>query len=62
MISDDGGMTWRTLRCGPLALPVTADDGWIVGSFTDQQGSNLTTDHSSRVYFFRLPADREGKG
>jgi hypothetical protein len=70
LVSHDRGQTWRDYARSQQAYHLyslgsyrwVTDDGWIVGSFTDQQGSNLTTDHGSRVYLFRLPADREGDG
>lgn len=33
------------------------NDGYIIGSFTDQQGSNGATEFESKVYFIRLHVD-----
>jgi hypothetical protein len=30
-------------------------EGWLIGSFTDQHGSNQTDERHSRVYFFKIP-------
>ncbi|MBM3846856.1 MAG: hypothetical protein FJ405_11310 [Verrucomicrobia bacterium] len=32
------------------------DDGWIIGSFTEQSGSTTDPGGGSRVHFFRIPA------
>jgi len=63
LVSRDNGATWhdhaRTEQPYHLysigGYRTTSDDRWIIGSFTDQSGSNLTTDRSSRVYFFKIP-------
>ena len=62
LLSDDRGETWqdfaRTEQTFQLysinAFRWVTQDRGIVGSFTDQSGSNLSTDHDSRVFFFRI--------
>lgn len=64
LVSHDNGTTWqdhaRTQQRFHLysigGYRTTTAEGWIIGSFTDQAGSNLTTDRSSKVYFFKIPA------
>ena len=61
--SDDNGATWHDHARSEETFNVysiggarrTTGDGYVIGTFTDQDGSNMSTDRSSRVIFFRLP-------
>lgn len=62
LVSKDNGDTWHDHAVSePVGNPysvggcrdVTADSR-IIGSFTATSGSNVTTDHTSKVYFFRI--------
>jgi hypothetical protein len=66
LASSDDGFTWRDYA---VSLPVTnpysiggsrevTDDGWIIGSFTEQMDSTSDTGGNSKVYFFRIRANR----
>jgi hypothetical protein len=62
LVSKDNGDTWqdyaRTEEVFSLyslgGCRQTTEDDDIIGTFTDQAGSNLTTDRKSKVYFFRI--------
>jgi len=63
LISRDNGTTWAPYAYVEQDFNVyslggcntVTKDGYIIGSFTDQQGSNDAGDAKSAVYFFRLP-------
>jgi hypothetical protein len=65
LASDDNGSSWRDHA---VSLPVTSiysiggcrevtDDGWIIGSFTEQINSALDSGGGSKVHFFRIRAE-----
>jgi hypothetical protein len=62
LVSRDDGATWHDYARSPQRFSLysvggfrcTTHDDCIVGTFTDQHGSNLTTDRNSKVYFFRI--------
>ena len=64
LVSHDNGQTWHDFARGPGSYNVYSiggareitPDGHIIGTFTDQRGSNLTPDRKSTVYFFRIKA------
>jgi len=63
-VSEDNGDTWHDYArtdgvFGLYSLGgcrQITEDGYIIGTFTDQAGSNLTTDRKSKVHFFRIKA------
>jgi len=69
LVSHDNGATWqdhaRTEKVFSLysigGCREILDDGAIIGTFTDQAGSNLTPDRKSKVYFFRISASALSK-
>jgi len=62
--SHDNGETWHDFAKSEETFSIyslggcreISDDGYILGTFTDQHGSNLTPDRKSKVYFFRIKA------
>ena len=60
--SHDNGQTWHDFARSPGGFNVysiggarqISSDGYIMGTFTDQQGSNLTPERKSKVYFFKI--------
>ena len=62
LVSHDNGRTWRDYAQSEQTFRIYSlggcrritDDGHIIGSFTDQGGSNLTTECKSKVYFFKI--------
>jgi hypothetical protein len=64
LMSPDNGVTWRDFARSEERFNIyslggcreVTDDGWIVGTFTDQGGSSLTPDRLSKVRFFRIKA------
>ncbi len=62
LVSHDGGGSWHDHARSKRSFNAysiggcrhVTDDGYIIGSFTDQKGSTLTTQRSSKVYFFRI--------
>ncbi|HEO69796.1 MAG TPA: hypothetical protein ENN80_00920 [Candidatus Hydrogenedentes bacterium] len=67
LISRDNGATWHDYAQSEEAFHIyslggcrhVTDDGYIIGSFTNQGGSNLIPGQDSKVYFFRLKAHGE---
>ncbi|HEX2473386.1 MAG TPA: hypothetical protein VHK01_01495, partial [Lacipirellulaceae bacterium] len=65
LASDDDGSTWRDYAVGPTVTNIYAiggcrevtDDGWIIGSFTEQIASTLDPGGGSKVRFFRIRAE-----
>lgn len=71
LVSRDNGMTWHDYAtseetfnvyslggCRRIAVVgVAGGESAIIGSFTDQGGSNLASGQDSKVYFFRLTAE-----
>ena len=61
--SDDNGATWHDHArydepfhiYSPGGARRTTPDGYIIGTFTDQDGSNAGTERSSSIYFFKVP-------
>ena len=61
--SGDNGDTWEDFAVSEGTYNVyslggsrtLADDGAILGTFTEQRGSNADTARESRVHFFRIP-------
>ena len=68
LASNDNGGTWKDwAKSDWTGNPYSVggcrsvtQSGYIIGSFTDQESSNTTTDHRSSVYFFRISAAGEG--
>ena len=68
LVSEDNGNTWqdyaRTEEVFGLystgGCRQITEDGYIIGTFTDQAGSNHTTDRKSKVFFFRIKAKTHG--
>jgi hypothetical protein len=66
LVSDDAGQSWRDYARSekPFGLYSiggyrhVTDDGFIIGSFTDQKPTEEVTDQKSTVYFFRIEANR----
>ena len=66
LASDDNGGTWRDHAVSETVINPYAiggcrevtDDGWIIGSFTDQ----MATNGGGKVYFFRIPASAKKQG
>jgi hypothetical protein len=64
LVSHDNGQSWHDYAQGKGTFNVyslggsreISEDGHILGTFTDQQGSNLTPDRKSKVYFFKIKA------
>jgi hypothetical protein len=67
LVSNDNGSSWRDYA---VSLPVTnpysiggcrevTEDGWIIGSFTEQIASTLDSGGGSKVHFFRIRAAPE---
>ncbi len=64
LMSPDGGTTWKDYAVSPLVVTPysiggcrsVTDDGWIIGSFTEQTGSTSDPGGTSRVQFFRIRA------
>ena len=64
LVSLDNGATWHDHAKSEKTFNIyslggcrrVTDDGYIIGSFTDQAGSNLTTERKSSVYFFKIKA------
>lgn len=62
LTSSDNGDTWQDYARMEKTFGLyslggcrqTTEDDDIIGTFTDQAGSNLTTDRKSKVYFFRI--------
>ena len=62
--SDDNGETWQDYARSESTFNVYSlggcrqitDDGFIVGSFTDTQGTDQTTEQKPKVYFFKIKA------
>jgi hypothetical protein len=65
LISRDGGDSWEdyahtkeTFNAYSIGgCRKITKDGYLIGSFTDQKGSNAVNDRLSQVYFFRIKAD-----
>jgi hypothetical protein len=70
LASDDNGSTWRDYAVGPVVTNVYAiggcrevtDDGWIIGSFTEQIASTLDPGGGSKVHFFRIRVESPRAG
>jgi len=70
LASDDNGITWRDHAVSlPVANPYSiggsrevTEDGWVIGSFTEQTGSTSAAGGGSKVYFFRIGIGRPGSG
>jgi len=71
LVSEDNGETWRDYarseeKFHPYSIGgcrEVTEDGYVIGSFTDQVSSPASLKRDSRVYFFRikaLPARAEG--
>ena len=64
LVSRDNGETWHDYAKSEKTFNVYSlggcrritDDGYIIGSFTDQNGSSLTLERKSRVYFLKIKA------
>jgi len=64
LASGDHGHTWRDHAASvPVTNPYSiggwrevTDDGWIIGSFTEQSGPTIDPGGGSRVQFFRIQA------
>ena len=64
LVSHDNGQSWRDFARSEETFHIYSlggsreigRDGQIMGTFTDQQGSNLTPDRKSKVYFFKIKA------
>ncbi|MFH1269393.1 MAG: BNR-4 repeat-containing protein, partial [Planctomycetota bacterium] len=62
LVSRDNGETWHDFAkseetfhiYSPGGCRELTGDGSILGTFTDQHGSNLTPDRKSKVYFFKI--------
>jgi hypothetical protein len=62
LVSQDNGSTWQPYAKHAEIFNVYSlggcntitDDGYIIGSFTDQKGSNGPGEEDSMVYFYRL--------
>ena len=60
LVSKDNGATWQDFARTEKSFGLyslggcrqVTEEGDIIGTFTDQAGSNLTTDRKSKVYFF----------
>lgn len=69
LVSRDNGRTWQDFARSAEAFRLYAVGGCreltaageIIGTFTDQAGSNRTTDRTSKVYFFRIPPAAQGQ-
>ena len=65
LASDDNGSTWRDHAVSPAVTnPYSiggsrevTEDGWIIGSFTEQIASTLDSGGGSKVHFFRIRAE-----
>jgi hypothetical protein len=65
LVSCDNGQTWQDFAKSQASFNVYSlggsrqltSDGYIIGTFTDQHGSNLTPDRKSKVYFFRIKTE-----
>ena len=65
----DNGETWLDFAASKETFNIyslggcreVTEDGDIIGSFTDQQGSNLATARGSSVYFFKIKAAGDGR-
>ena len=70
IVSPDNGATWHDHARSEQVFNIyslggcreISDGGYIIGSFTDQKGSNLTTECKSQVHFFRINAPVQGDG
>ena len=64
LVSYDNGETWHDFAKSEETFSIyslggcreISDDGYILGTFTDQHGSNLAPDRKSKVYFFKIKA------
>jgi hypothetical protein len=64
LVSPDNGDTWHDYARTNATYNVyslggcrtVTDDGYIIGSFTDQAGSMATNERRSKVYFLKVPA------
>ena len=67
LASRDNGETWHDFAKSEEAFHVyslggcrrLSADGHILGTFTDQHGSNQTTGRESKVYFFKIKAESD---
>ncbi len=63
LVSRDSGASWHDHARSTENFSLysvggfrwTTEDGALIGTFTDQTGSNLKNDHNSKVYFFKVP-------
>ncbi len=63
--TSDNGDSWEDVALGVETFHVyslggarrVTDDGYIIGSFTDQHGDNGALEFESKVYFFRMRAE-----
>jgi hypothetical protein len=66
LVSRDRGTTWQDLARTetphrPYAIGgyrLVTEDGWLVGTFTEQGATEPATAQDSRVMFFRIRAGR----
>lgn len=64
LVSHDNGQSWHDFARSEETFKIyslggsreISRDGHIMGTFTDQHGSNLTPDRKSKVYFFKIKA------
>ncbi len=66
LVSHDNGQSWHDFARSEETFKIIyslggareliSRDGHIMGTFTDQHGSNLTPDRESKVYFFKIKA------
>jgi hypothetical protein len=64
LASYDNGESWHDFAKSKESFHVyslggcreVTRDGYIIGTFTDQHGSNVTPDRKSKVYFFKIKA------
>jgi len=62
--SEDNGKTWQDYARSERSFNVyslggcrqVTDDGFIIGSFTDTQGTDQTAERKPKVYFFKIKA------
>ena len=65
LVSRDNGQSWHDFARSEETFTIyslggsreISRDGYIIGTFTDQHGSNSTPDRESKVYFFKIKAD-----
>jgi hypothetical protein len=66
LVSRDNGQSWHDHARSEQSFDnlyalggcrELSDDGWILGTFTDTVGKNLTTDRTSKVWFLKIRAE-----